>query len=135
VIRGVLLSGVAVYRLSSVTEEAETNRAIAAAVDLLAQEKGVNVEQLAVYAGLNRSSLYRKLKGEYGWKAADVAALAKYFGVQPGDLFTGADGLRRKRRASAAEASRRPAVTRPAQRRNTHESSRVRHLRLITDAA
>lgn len=101
-------------------EEAETNRIIATAVDLLAQERGVNVEQLAVYAGLNRSSLYRKLKGEYGWKAADVAALAKYFGVRPGDLFMGADVLRRKHRTSAAAVSSRSAVTRAAQGRHTH---------------
>lgn len=75
------------------TRHDDPNAAIATAVTLLLADRDVTVEQLAVYAGLNRSSLYKKLKGEFGWKATDIAALATYFRVQPGDLFTGADVL------------------------------------------
>jgi transcriptional regulator with XRE-family HTH domain len=71
----------------------DPNHAISIAVDLLRERKGVTVEQLAVYAGVNRSQLYRKLKGETGWKATDIARLADYFSVLPGDLFTGPDVL------------------------------------------
>lgn len=66
-----------------------TNLAIAAAVNQLREDHGVTVDQLAVYAGLNRASLYKKLKGEFGWKATDITALARYFSVLPGDLFAG----------------------------------------------
>ncbi len=65
------------------------DRAIATAVNALREDRGLSVDQLAVYAGLNRASLYRKLKGDYGWKATDVALLARYFDVEPNDLFSG----------------------------------------------
>jgi transcriptional regulator with XRE-family HTH domain len=65
------------------------NAAISQSVTQLRESRGLTVDQLAVYSGLNRASLYRKLKGEAGWKATDVAALAKYFYVQPNDLFSG----------------------------------------------
>lgn len=78
------------------------NLAIAEAVTALRLREGVTVDQLAVYAGLNRASLYRKLKGEVGWKATDVAALSRYFGVEPNDLF-----------------SRTPALTTPASTRTS----------------
>jgi transcriptional regulator with XRE-family HTH domain len=72
-----------------VAQGSSPNLAIARAVTMLREDRGLTVDQLAVYAGLNRASMYRKLKGEAGWKATDVAALASYFGVQPNDLFSG----------------------------------------------
>lgn len=70
-----------------------TDRAIAAAVAAFRQKRGVTVDQLAVYSGLNRASLYRKLKGEVSWKATDIAALSRYLEVEPNDLFSGDPAL------------------------------------------
>jgi DNA-binding XRE family transcriptional regulator len=94
VTRGVLLLCDSVCKLGNVTVSSSetsdpTNLAIARAVNQLREARDLTVDQLAVYAGLNRASLYRKLKGDYGWKATDVAALAKFFAVEPNDLFSG----------------------------------------------
>lgn len=89
-----LLYRVSNPRLTRMTASSEpqpdpVNLAISTAVNQLREERGVTVDQLAVYAGLSRASLYNKLRGEFGWKATDIAALARYFGVEPNDLFSG----------------------------------------------
>lgn len=65
--------------------------AISAAVDVLRHQRGESVSDLAYHTRISIAALYRKLAGEAAWKAADVDAMAKHFGVQPGDLWRGPD--------------------------------------------
>lgn len=73
------------------------NAAFSQAVLRLKDERGLTVDQLAVFSGLNRASVYRKLKGEAGWKLTDIAALAEFFHVQPGDMLAGGYSIPRPR--------------------------------------
>ncbi len=63
--------------------------AISAAVDYLLIRNGETVPDLAYHTRIGTTSLYRKLNGENGWKAKDVGALARHFGVRVGDLYGG----------------------------------------------
>lgn len=47
--------------------------------------------ELAAAMGTTKTTFYRRLKG--GFSAADVAALADYFGVEVSDLYTGLGGV------------------------------------------
>lgn len=62
---------------------------ISAAVRALAAGNGLKNAEIAPILGIHRSSVFAKIKGETSWKASEVAALARYFGVPVGDLFDG----------------------------------------------
>lgn len=101
-------TSVTLYLMTASSDQrVSANAAMSAVVTALREERGLSVDQLAVYAGLNRASLYRKLKGEAGWKLTDVEALTSYFHVQPNDLIYGppsplarAGGTRRRATAT-----------------------------------
>lgn len=63
--------------------------AISAAVHALLAESGESVADLAYHTRISVASLYRKLGGQASWKAADLGAVARHYGVMPGDLFRG----------------------------------------------
>lgn len=63
--------------------------AISAAVDALLFDRDESVSDLAYHTRISVASLYRKLGGQASWKAADLGAVARHFGVRPGDLFLG----------------------------------------------
>jgi len=65
--------------------------AISAAVDALLFDRDESVSDLAFHTRISVASLYRKLGGQASWKAADLGAVARHFGVTPGDLFLGVD--------------------------------------------
>lgn len=63
--------------------------AISAAVHALLADRGESVADIAYHTRISVASLYRKLGGQAGWKAADLGAVARHFGLLPGDLFQG----------------------------------------------
>lgn len=68
----------------------DEDAAISAAVTALLADRGESVSDLAYHTRISVASLYRKIGGQAGWKAADVGTVARHFGLLPGDLFTGA---------------------------------------------
>ena len=62
---------------------------ISRAVSVLLEDLDMSVDQAAASTGLSRASIYRKLAGDSPWKASEVEVLARFFRVQPGDLFSG----------------------------------------------
>lgn len=68
---------------------ASEDAAISTAVTTLLDRHGMSVADLAYHTRISTTSLYRKLNGEASWKAKDVGALARHFGVRVGDLYGG----------------------------------------------
>lgn len=67
---------------------------------------------LAPIIGIGKTRVFAKLKGEAMWKASEVEAVADYFGVSVGDLFSGlglfADAKKPHRGTGGASASGAP---------------------------
>jgi hypothetical protein len=63
---------------------------ISATVKGLAAARDLSPDDVATGIGMNRSTYYRRLAG--GFSAADVAALADFFGVSVIDLYDGLGG-------------------------------------------
>lgn len=70
-------------------DEPDVDERIAAAVRALAAGRGVRTVDLAPVIGVGKTRIFAKLKGEAVWKASEVDAVARYFGVSVGDLFDG----------------------------------------------
>lgn len=67
----------------------EDDAAISSAVQALLAQRGEAVSDLAYHTRISVASLYRKLGGQAAWKAADIGAVARHYGLRPGDLFLG----------------------------------------------
>src|SRR4051812_10420008 len=74
------------------TAPAPVDLVIAASVRALAHGQGRDIGVLAAEVGMSRAALYQKLKCDRPFKAAEVHALAKSFGVRVGDLYDGLGG-------------------------------------------
>lgn len=68
----------------------EVDETISSTVRGLAAARGLSPDEVAAGIDMNRSTYYRRLAG--GFSAADVAALADFFGVEVADLYTGLGG-------------------------------------------
>lgn len=62
---------------------------ISRTVKALRSALDVDARTLAAHLGIGRASLYSRLNGAAPWQAAEVASLAKFFGCDVGDFFTG----------------------------------------------
>lgn len=65
-----------------------TDALITASIRGLAAAMEIPAEELAELAGVHRTTYYRR-KRAGGWKAAEVAAIARRFRVPVGDLYSG----------------------------------------------
>jgi hypothetical protein len=62
-------------------------------VRLLALHRDETVEDAATAANIGRDTMYRRLRGQGGWKASELAALAAHFGVPITVFYDGPDAL------------------------------------------
>lgn len=71
----------------------ETDQTISASVEALASGRGLTLEDVGTGAGITRSAIYAKIRGESTWKAHETVALSKFFKVRLTDLYDGLGGL------------------------------------------
>ena len=72
-----------------------TDATITRTVRALRGAHQVDARDLAQHLRISRQSLYNRLNGDAPWLAADVAALADYFGCTIQDLYDGTVNLAR----------------------------------------
>jgi transcriptional regulator with XRE-family HTH domain len=68
-------------------DPADLRTAIAENIRLLAEERGLSLNQLVDLAGVGRSSFYRALSGESALTSDSIARLAEVLSVHPAALM------------------------------------------------
>lgn len=92
---------------------------ISMAVYKLLEARDETIPALAFHTGISIASLYRKLNHDVAWKAQDIMRVARHFGVEPNDLFSG-NPIPRPRRISPRASVPTGADPRQAASRDTH---------------
>jgi DNA-binding XRE family transcriptional regulator len=70
-------------------DEPDPNEVIRVTVRALRSAHQVEAVELARRLGVSRQSIYNRLNGHAPWLAAEVAALADFFGCEVQDLYNG----------------------------------------------
>jgi transcriptional regulator with XRE-family HTH domain len=79
--------------MTTTTAERDVNTAVSRVVKILLAYRRETQAALAVDTGLSKPTLIRRMAGERSWTAAEVAALARHFGVPEQVFYDGPDAL------------------------------------------
>lgn len=71
----------------------DTDSRVRAVVRMLLAAGNQPKDSLAETLGISRTSVYSKLSGTSAFTVAEVAAMARHFGVEPGVFFAGPTGI------------------------------------------